>query len=839
MLEAVDRRSEPALASGLALVVALVLLPPAAGAPARPGDGKLAHLTAEQREWLEDVELIITKEERSAFLELGKDYQREAFIRRFWESRDPTPATERNEFKDRHYSRLRDARLEFKYPQDDRRKIYVFHGDPGDIMETDCGALLWPLQIWRYGYAELVGGPLVVIFTQRNGGGPYRIWRPNEGYRQLFALGGSNYQDEFYAVIAQYCTELYDVVQELMSNLRRYEVENRQGPVHAERAPPASDPEWLDTFHAFSTDATASATPLNAEIAWQFRGRRGLRTVVEGALTVPVSESARTEIGGRESFNFLLTGEVLREAELFESFRYRFDLPVRADPDPSVLLVFERYLRPGSYQVVLKLEDLNGTGELRRQVGLEVPWTGDPGPAEEALDATGPEPAADAPASIELIAQEVDLKSGLHRFLAKVSGARVSKVRFLLDDRPILTKTRPPYSVELDLGRLPVTRRVRVLALDAAGAELATDEVLLNAGEHTFVVRLVEPRQGERYRGQVRARAEVQAPAGRRVDRVEFYLGEARVATLFQPPYVQPIELADDSLTFVRAVAFLEDDNSSEDLVVFNSSQYLEDISVKVVELFATVIDERGRPIEDLTGEAFTVVDDGEEQTILRFEQLDDLPIYAGLLLDTSASMAASLEEVRRVALGFLEQTMTPRDRACVITFSDTPRLAAEFTNEVPRLAGGLAGLTAERSTALYDSVMFGLYYFRGIKGQRALIVLSDGQDRKSEATFEQVLDFARSSGVTIYTIGFKLGKGGRVSRSRLSSLAVETGGQGFFVESTSELEGIYAAIQRDLRSRYLLVYQPAIAAGGGFRKVEVRVAVPGAEVRTMNGYIP
>lgn len=824
----------------LAPLLALCLLFAAEAGQSSGGDAKLAHLTPAQQEWLEDVALIITKEERRAFLKLEKGYQRDAFIRRFWESRDPTPGTERNEFKEQFYSRLTDARQEFDHPQDDRRRIYIFHGEPGEIVETDCGLLLWPLEIWRYGYAELIGGPLTVIFTQRAGGGPFKIWRPSDGMRELFGFGGSDSQADNYAVIYDHCAEMSRFVEELISTFRRYEEAHPLGPVEAELPPSANDPEWLQTFQAFSTDAVPSATPLTAELSWAFRGRHGLRTVVEGALSVPTTEPVKAEIAGSESYNFLLTGEVLRSEELFESFRYRFDLPTRSGTEGFVQLVFERYLRPGSYDVVLKLEDLNGTGVMRQQVDLEVPAAGD-------LEASGTEPEAGIadletataePVTIELIAREVELQSGLHRFVARVSGAGVSKVRFMLDDKAVLTKTRPPYSVELDLGYLPVTRTVRALALDGTGRELATDEVLLNAGEHTFVVRLIEPRQGERYEGHVRARAEVQAPSGRVVNRVEFFLGESRVATLFQPPYIQPIELADDSLAFVRAVAYLEDGNSSEDLVVFNASQYLEDVSVKVVELFTTVVDGQGRPIEDLQREQFTVTDNGEVQTILRFEELDDLPIYAGLLLDTSASMAESLHEVRRVALGFLEETITPRDRACVITFSDSPRLAAEFTNEVPRLAGGLSGLTAERSTALYDSVMFGLHYFKGIKGQRALIVLSDGQDRKSEATFEQVLDFARSSGVTIYTIGFKLGKSGRVSRARLRELAVDTGGQAFFVQSTDELERIYEAIQKDLRSRYLLVYQPAIS-GGGFRKVEVRVAAQGAEVRTLSGYFP
>ena len=249
----------------------------------------------------------------------------------------------------------------------------------------------------------------------------------------------------------------------------------------------------------------------------------------------------------------------------------------------------------------------------------------------------------------------------------------------------MVTKTRPPFSVELDLGNLPVTHTVRALALDRAGKELATDEVLLNAGEHTFLVRLIEPRQGERYAGSVRARAEVDAPPGRRVDRVEFFLGDRPVATLYQAPYVQPIALDDDSLAFVRVVAYLEDGNSSEELVVFNTAQYIEDISVKVVELFTTVVDPQGRPIDGLGREQFTVTDNGEPQTILRFEKLDDLPIYAGLLLDTSASMAESLDDVRRVALGFLqEDAHNPATAAAIITFNrDCRGSPSELTNDM------------------------------------------------------------------------------------------------------------------------------------------------------------
>jgi VWFA-related protein len=821
------------------LVAALLLAAVASLTPTEAAT-KPKNLDPKYQQWLGDAAILMTKEERKAFLELEKDYQRDAFIRRFWEARDSDPATEVNEFKERYYSRLEEAKSRFEFPQDDRRRFWVLHGPPGGVQEVDCGILFWPLQIWVYGYSELTGGGFTVIFSQSGGGGPFRVWRPNEGYEVLFALGGSNSSGDFYAIVQQYCSDMmYDALQQFIATIQQYANGDPNGPIFAERPPGVNDPEWLRTFHAFSTDAVEGAKPLSGEVEWQFPGRRGQRTVVAGRLQVPAAEAVAEEVAGASSYNFLLTGEILREKELFDSFRYRFDLPVRSGTGDNLYLLFERYLRPGSYGVVLKLEDVNGGGVLRRTLELEVPEA----EGEPAVAAAGGEGEAQleepTEARIELAAQDTELQSGKRRFVANVSGSEVAKVRFLLDDEPVLTKTRPPYSVELDLGNLPVTHTVRALALDRSGNEVATDELLLNAGEHTFIVRVVEPRQGERYSGSVLVRADVRAPRDLAIERVEFFLGDTRVATLYQPPFSQRVPLEHEDLAFVRVAAYLEDGNSSDDLVVFNTAQFIEDVSVRMVELFATVVDPQGRPIEGLEQEQFRVTDNGEPQTILRFERLDDLPIYASLLLDTSASMAESLEEVRRVALGFLEETITPRDRACVITFNETPRLAAEFTNDLTRLGGGLAGLTAERSTALYDSLMFGLYYFKGIKGQKALIVLSDGQDRRSEATFDQVLDFARSSGVTLYTIGFKLGKGGKTSRGRLQKMAAETGGQSFFVQSASELGGIYAAIQKDLRSRYFLAYQPALDGDDGFRRVAVTVAVDGADVRTMSGYLP
>ncbi len=290
----------------------------------------------------------------------------------------------------------------------------------------------------------------------------------------------------------------------------------------------------------------------------------------------------------------------------------------------------------------------------------------------------------------------------------------------------------------------------------------------------------------------------------------------------------------------MRAVAYLTDGNSTEDLVFVNAPDNLEELEIQFVELFTAVLDRDHRPAPGLERSDFKVTEDGVPQELTRFEKVESLPVHVAVLLDTSASMEPNLTAARDAALRFFQQVVTPKDRAALIPFNDRPSLAVKMTNRLDDLGAGLAGLKAERGTALYDSVVFSLFYFNGIKGQRALLVLSDGKDENSKFRFDQTLDFARRAGVAIYTIGLDISRGEFETRRVLKTLADETGGRSFFVSDGAELPAIYDDIQRELRSRYLLAYQSTNTDRSlKFRSVEVKVDKPGLEAKTMRGYYP
>ncbi len=804
--------------------------------------------------WLEEVAPLISEEERLAFEGLAADYQKRAFIEAFWRARDPYPETARNELRERWEANAEEARQRFDDVTGPRARVFIANGEPAETIPARCGMLIQPLEIWHYRGSPLIRGDFHVVFKTRSRG-PWQLWSPREGLASIAAGATVGAGQDLLQAIASQCTRGQRIA-EALTRAADWDAVVAEGEVF-----PDPGGEWLHTFLTYTTDLPAGATALPAELTVTFPGSRGGRTVVQGAVAVPRAEAEADPRGG-ESFDYVVDGEVLRanvrSGELFENFRYRFRLPATEVTGDTVPLLFQRYLRPGAYRLLVRVEELASGRFFRQEVDLEVPFvrSGETRQAVvAAVDGAAPPPPADLAAeanralglsdvTVRLLPPPPGLQVNNTRLRAEVEGGGVTRVRFELDGRPVMSKARPPYSVELNLGDAPRTHEVAAIALGDGGEELARDEMLLNAGPHRFAVRLVEPQPGRHYSDSLRAAAEVDVPEGDRLERLELYLNETLVATLYQPPYAQPILLPSTKVGYVRAVAYLAGGTHVEDVVLINAPDTAEVLDVHFVELYTTVLDRRGRPVEGLTAEDFTVREEGREQEIRRFELVRDLPIYAGVLLDTSSSMAEELPAALDAASRFFATVVTPKDRAAVITFNHAPELAVRFTSDPEVLAGGLAGVHAAGGTALHDSLVYALYYFSGVQGKRALVLLSDGEDGGSHYGFDEALDYARRTGVAIYAIGLGTAGTDPIVRSKLVRLAAETGGQWYAISRAAELGKIYDDIEKELRTQYLLAYQSDAPHGDGdddeeFRQVEVEVAVPGAEAKTIRGYYP
>lgn len=823
-----------------------------------PPEGKLtrkqrkaltAALAPEYQQWLIEVELLMTRQERDTFLRLGKDYQRDAFIERFWRIRDPYPQSTRNELKEKWDVRVAQVHeLTGGRFDGDRARVLLANGAPDALIEIRC-ADLWPGQVWYYRRAETVGNEMALLFYQLDGMSRYRLWYATDGLAALLRF--RNAENPTVYEVTDSCG--HEAQNALNAVLRMAYQQGELGYAtllaQAQQEPERPSGEWAETFHNYSTDLDAGVATFDAEVQLEFPGRRKSRTVVQGVVAIAVDQLEVSELAGHQAYNLILVGEVLREGKLFDSFRYNFNHPLGpADeaPPEKIPLLFERYLRPGTYELILKAQDLNGGRFFRQSGPLKVPRVEnrvasrplDPETARILAEANAAIASGDT--TIKIVPPREGLQTGLHRIDTLTTGGDIARVDFTIEGQT-LSKRSPPFSVELDFGDLPRMRILSAVAYDAAGEELARDEMALNAGSHRFAIRLVEPRRDKKYSRSLRAHAEVEVPEGEAVERVEFYLNEDLVASLYQEPWAHPIVLASpDEVAYVRAVAIQPDGNSTEDLVFVNAPDYLEELDVQFVELYVAVLDRQKRPVDGLQSEQFEVMEDGVPQMPVRFEKVANLPIHAGILLDVSASMADSLGVAQQAAVQFFEQTLTPKDRATLITFNDHPNLAARFTNDLAVLAGGLSGLEAERGTALYDSLIFSLYYFNGIKGQRALVVLSDGRDEHSRFDFDDALEYARRAGVAIYSIGLDRGRRLGDARQKLVRLAAETGGRSFFIKDISELAPIYDEIQHELRSRYYLAYQSTnTTADAGFRTIDVDLTRGDLEAKTLRGYYP
>ena len=333
-----------------------------------------------------------------------------------------------------------------------------------------------------------------------------------------------------------------------------------------ERGAKPRDPgsEWVRTFAAHSTNLPDDAALLPATLDLAFPARHQSRTVVQGVVRVPATAAVAAGEKDDKLYRFLVDGEVLRRDELFESFRYRFEVPA-ADAPAQIPLLLERYLRPGDYRLLLRVEDLNGGsffrhegdahraaadgGRRRRWWRQRPPYRARRRRPRQARRRRHPRPSPPprprrSPTRWWSSSRRRPPTSltGRLRVAADVRGPGVARVRFLLDGQGLLAKARPPYTVELDLGEEPRLHQLAAVAEAADGHELARDEVAVNAGPHRFAVRLVEPKPGAAQPGQpVRAEAIVEVPGGERLDRLELFVDETHLATLYQPPFVQSL----------------------------------------------------------------------------------------------------------------------------------------------------------------------------------------------------------------------------------------------------------------------------------------------------------
>ena len=256
---------------------------------------------------------------------------------------------------------------------------------------------------------------------------------------------------------------------------------------------------------------------------------------------------------------------------------------------------------------------------------------------------------------------------------------------------------------------------------------------------------------------------------------------------------------------------------------------------MNVVEVYASVTNQAGDPVVDLKRDDFVIRENGEPQEVTTFAA-GQFPLMAALAIDHSFSMAGERLAVAKSAARVFLGELRAADESLIIGIgSEVATLAPRSTDRAEQQRV-LSRLDAFGTTSLHDAIIAALEAVHDARGRRALMLLSDGDDRFSKTSAADVLSRARRSDVLIYPIAL-----GRTRPSLFAELATLTGGRSFHVREPAQLTNTLRGIARELRHQYLLGYSPARAIAAGqeeWRPITVSVNRPGVRVRARDGYM-
>ena len=265
----------------------------------------------------------------------------------------------------------------------------------------------------------------------------------------------------------------------------------------------------------------------------------------------------------------------------------------------------------------------------------------------------------------------------------------------------------------------------------------------------------------------------------------------------------------------------------------------------ELVVVHVTVMDRRGGYVTGLSQDAFRIIEDGTPQRIDFFSG-EDSPVTVGLLVDGSGSMREGRERVIAAATAFAEAS-NPQDELFALIYNEHVRAALPpsmpFTNDAQAFRAALARTMGARGqTAMYDALSRGLEHVAtGGHPRRVLVLIGDGGDNASTATFDQVLTGAQASNAAIYTVGVIDPLEREAKPGLLKRLARATGGASFFPRSVNEVETVLREIASDIRNSYTIGYVSSNPARDGrIRRLRVVVTDPARRplvVRSRDGY--
>src|SRR5215469_4084863 len=252
---------------------------------------------------------------------------------------------------------------------------------------------------------------------------------------------------------------------------------------------------------------------------------------------------------------------------------------------------------------------------------------------------------------------------------------------------------------------------------------------------------------------------------------------------------------------------------------------------VDLVTVPVTITDAMNRPVTGLDRDNFQLFENKQPQEIKNFST-EDTPVSIGIILDVSGSMRNKLERARDAVRQFCDAS-NPQDEFFLITFSDDPRLATDFTNRSEEIENALLVAQSRGRTSLLDAIYMGIRKMKDARySRRALLILSDGGDNHSRYSEHNVKNAVREADILIYSVGtydrYANTQEERLGPELLQDVSGVSGGQSYTLTNAAELPEVTRAIGIRLRHQYMLTYSPPKRdRDGKWHKINVKLLLP------------
>lgn len=257
-------------------------------------------------------------------------------------------------------------------------------------------------------------------------------------------------------------------------------------------------------------------------------------------------------------------------------------------------------------------------------------------------------------------------------------------------------------------------------------------------------------------------------------------------------------------------------------------------VDVRLVNVFATVVDAHGAPVATLQKGDFQVLEDGIPQQIAVFDRESGLPLSIVLAVDTSLSTRKDIRLELDSARRFAHSILRPVDGLALYQFSEYVDEVTPFTANLGEIDRGIERIHVGAATALYDAIYLGSLTLEERQGRKVLVVITDGGDTASKVDYAEAVREAQQAEAIVYSIivvPIEASAGRNTGGEHaLIEISRATGGKYYYASSLPDLDSAFRQISDELRTQYLLAYYPKQRlADSDFRQIEVRI-LPSSE---------